>query len=322
MRWLALSLSAVFLACAAPAAAQQIPTVEIVSIKTAPPTPTGGRPSCAESDKPVGLPTTCPILKYHGYTYWPFGLIHGGMQVVGFDAKGNIVGRWDAPAVSDVWKIVAAPQSRLIVFIGKGKSKFVILRDRLLAFGPPGGLTITQMDFKKLLCDFDKLCQPTLSESAGVIDLPGGVMGSVHLFGLQFAGAYGTLGGGKTEYLFRIDMSKALSAEETPNCITELKLDVGPINKLAYAASGVPSEIIVGEPPADMGAGLYSATVTGNTVNFVFDEPVCPGPTVGSGLSSRYFGFASIYPPKPSTATVVWSGTPDGTTTATTPAHP
>jgi hypothetical protein len=101
-----------------------------------------------------------------------------------------------------------------------------------------------------------------------------------------------------------VDLSQVVSSFETPPCVTDLAIDFGVVTKLQYNKVGPLDDVFVVTRGGVGKIGLFSAEQTRNIITFTFNQPVCPGPTAGTGASSFFFGLASTHPPKAAVAKV------------------
>ena len=118
-----------------------------------------------------------------------------------------------------------------------------------------------------------------------------------------FVGGVGSPAAGKTAYEYRVDLTQAVSDGEVP-CVTDMSVDFGPVTQLEYNNVGPVDDVFVIVKGGLGTIGLYDVEQTGTVINFVFNQPVCAGPTPGSGHSSYFFGLTSAYPPKSISANV------------------
>jgi hypothetical protein len=171
----------------------------------------------------------------------------------------------------------------------------------------PEVLTIANVHAPAINCVFDTTCRVTVTDSVGDIPMPSDVTGTGRVQSRTFAAAAGSPGAGKTAYEYRVDMTQAVSAGEVP-CVTDLTVEFGAIAKLQYDGSGPLDDGYVVVQGGIGTIGILEAIKTGNSITFTFNQPVCAGPTPGSGHSSYFFGLASASAPKAVTAKVGWPG--------------
>ena len=172
-------------------------------------------------------------------------------------------------------------------------------------------LTIANVGAPAINCVFSKpvggKCTVTVTDTIGTIAMPPGLSGVGRVQTRTFLGAAGTPGAGKTAYLYRVDMTGAVSAGEAP-CVTDLEINFGPITKLPYKANATKYDVFVITSGGIGTVDLFNAEQTGNSVDLVFNQPVCAGPSPGTGLTSYFVGLASAGAPQSVTANVGWPG--------------
>ena len=171
----------------------------------------------------------------------------------------------------------------------------------------PTVLTFAKVNAPAINCVFNTTCTVTVSDSVGNIPMPAGVTGTGRVQSRTFAATAGSPGAGKTAYLYRVDMTQAVSDGEAP-CVTDLAVDFGPVVKLQYDGSGPLDDGFVIVQGGLGSIGILEALKSGNTITFTFSQPVCAGPTPGSGKTTFFFGLASASAPKAVTAKVGWPG--------------
>jgi hypothetical protein len=153
-------------------------------------------------------------------------------------------------------------------------------------------------------CVFNTACSVTVTDSVGTITVPPGLWsGTARLQSRTFPGAPGAPGAGKTAYEFRVDLTQVVSDGEVP-CVTDIAVDFGAVTKLQYNKAGPLDDVYVVNKGGLGTVGLYAVEQTGNVITFTFNQPVCAGPTPGSGHTSYFFGLASEYAPRAITAHV------------------
>jgi hypothetical protein len=74
-------------------------------------------------------------------------------------------------------------------------------------------------------------CVITVTDSIGDIPLPATATGKAILQTRTFTGQFGSPGAGKTGYDYRVDLSQVVSTFETPPCVTDLEIDLGPVRQ-------------------------------------------------------------------------------------------
>jgi len=141
-------------------------------------------------------------------------------------------------------------------------------------------------------CKFDPSCKIVVTDSVGQFTLKGAT-GEGRLQSRTWPdGKPGTVGAGLTAYLYRIDLSSVV-AVTTEACVSELRLDFGSVAPVDYDGSGKPKDIFVIKEGGVGSLGPTSAKKSGSTIVFSFANPVCPGSSPGTGVSSFFFGLAS-----------------------------
>jgi hypothetical protein len=171
-------------------------------------------------------------------------------------------------------------------------------------------------------CVFNTTCTVTVTDSVDAIVVPPALWtGNARLQSRTFPGAAGAPGAGKTAYEYRVDLTQVVSSGEVP-CVTDIAVDFGPLTKLQYDKSGPLDDVYVVTKGGIGTIGLYHVEQTGNIITFTFNQPVCAGPSPGTGHSSYFFGLASAYPPKAINAKVSVPGLEPIDTKARAPAHP
>jgi len=147
-------------------------------------------------------------------------------------------------------------------------------------------------------------CLVIVNDSIGEIPLPATATGKAVLQTRTFIGGPGSPGAGKNGYDYRVDLTQVASSFETPPCVTDLAIDFGPVSKLPYDKNRPLDDVFVITKGGLGKIGLLSADQNRNIITFVFNQPVCPGLTPGTGASSFFFGLASTHPPKAAVAKV------------------
>lgn len=164
-------------------------------------------------------------------------------------------------------------------------------------------LTVVNVGAPAVNCVFNTTCTVTVTDSVADIPMPANVIGPARLQSRTFVGAAGAPGAGKTAYVYRVDLTGAVSDGEVP-CVTDVTIEFGPVAKLQYDNAGGPDDVYVVTSGGLGSVGLYWVEQTGSSINFIFNQPVCAGPTQGTGRTSYFFGVASDSPPRAITAKV------------------
>ncbi|HEY4940926.1 MAG TPA: hypothetical protein VII56_05820 [Rhizomicrobium sp.] len=308
---------------AAPAAAQAVPTVQIVQTSTHPTPPPGWKVACMPNATNGGASPTCPVLQYNGYTYWAWSDDQNAvaMAIVAYDSNGVAVKQWNRNGARYIWNLTVDPVAETAAFIGQANAQIVLSWNDLFIPTGSGELTFVNVAAPGINCVFNTPCTVTVNDSIGAIALPPGVSGTGSLQTRTFAGAAGSPGAGLTAYEYRVDMTQAVSDGEA-SCVTDVAVDFGTVSRLSYDGTGQIYDAYVITQGGIGSVGLFNISKTGSVVDFVFDQPVCAGHSPGTGLSSYFFGIASKFAPKSVTANVGWPGLSGIGTAARAPNHP
>jgi len=174
------------------------------------------------------------------------------------------------------------------------------------AMGQATPLKVVDVGAPAINCVFNTSCTIVVNDTIGAIPLSG-ITGSARLQSRTFTGAAGTPGAGKTGYIYRVDLTQAVGVVAIP-CVSNLKLDFGPITKLPYVPGGGVEEVFVITSGGLGSIGVASADRVGNVTTLTFSKPVCAGSSAGKGDTSFFFGLAAPKVPKPSTAQMQITG--------------
>jgi len=298
------------LAFIAPSSAQEIvPTVRIVETVTHPPVPRGWKQACVLSAT-IGAPSKrCPVLEYNGYTYWAWSDINNAvaMAIVAYDSHGNAVKQWNRNGARYIWNITVDAAAQTVSFIGQSNAAIRFSWSDLFIPQVPNALTFVNADAHAVACIFSTTCSVTVSDTTGNIPFPPVVTGTGFLQSRTFTGGAGSPGAGKNVYEYRVDMRQAVSNSEVP-CVTDVPIDFGPTARFSYDGTGTTYDVYVITSGGIGSVGLYDVGRNGNVIDFIFNQPVCAGPPGGTGMSSYFFGLASVSPPHAVTANVGWPG--------------
>ncbi len=197
----------------------------------------------------------------------------------------------------------------------------------LLALAPAltaqaASLSFVNVSAPAINCVFNTTCKVTVTDSVDTITVPPGLWtGTARLQSRTFSGAAGAPGAGKTAYVYRVDLTQVVSDAEVP-CVTDIAVDFGPVSKLQYNNAGPLDDVYVVTKGGLGTVGLFAVDQTGDVVTFTFNQPVCAGPTPGTGHTSFFFGLASASPPHAITAHVSVPGLDPINVKARAPAHP
>jgi hypothetical protein len=322
-RMLAIAGAFLSILIAMPAAAQEVPTVQVVQTSTHPAPPAGWKVACMPNSTNGGASPTCPVLKYNGYTYWAWSDINNGiaMAIVAYDGNGVAVKQWNRGGSRYIWNLTVDPVAQTASFIGQSNATLTFSWADLFVPAASGALNFVNTDAHSIACLFSASCSVSVNDTAGDIPFPSGVTGTGHLHSRTFAGAAGTPGAGKTVYEYRLDMTGTDSQSEAA-CVTDVALDFGPVSRLSFDGTGQLYDVYVITQGGIGTIGLFNVTSTGNTIDFVFSQPVCAGTSAGNGQSSLFFGVASAFAPRAVTANAGWPGILGEPVPARAPSHP
>ena len=177
------------------------------------------------------------------------------------------------------------------------------------ALAQSGPLVIVTVDAAALLCIYDKSCKVSSSDSSVAFEMPDiiGTQPRPRLHTRTIRGAAGAPAGGKTGYLYRLDLTNVVGASDV-SCATAFKLDVGPTAKFEYFKNGANADVFVVSTGAAGTVGLSKAERIGSGVTFTFRKSICVGTGPKGGESSLFFGVTSDHPPKAGNAQVLLVG--------------
>ena len=304
-----------------PVVAQEVPTVRSIPPAQYPTAPAGWKVTCVISTGSGAPASACPVLQYNGYTYWAFSDVQNAvaMAIVAYDASGKAVKQWNRNGARYVWNIAVDPVAQTVSFQGQANQNIVMTWDDLFIADVTGVLDFVNVDGHAFGCLFAATCTLTTNtDTTSAIPLPSNATGSATLETRTYVGAVGTPGAGKMAYAYRVDLSHALSTAEAA-CVTDVAIDFGPNTRLSFDGTGQTYDAFVVN---GTDVGVYSVSRTGNSVDFVFNRPVCAGSAPGGGQSSLLFGLLSTFPPRNVTAKVGWPGALSLPTPAQAPNHP
>jgi hypothetical protein len=169
-----------------------------------------------------------------------------------------------------------------------------------------GPLDIVTVGAPAINCKFDTDCNITVSDTTANISLPGS-SGSGFLQSRTFPpGEPGTAAAGLYAYEYRIDLRNVAGLTVAP-CISQLRLDFGPIALVDYNGDGNTDQVYVVTSGGLGTVAPSSASQTGDQITFNFSPPVCVGSSPGHGDSSFFFGLASTQPARHVMAQVSYS---------------
>ncbi|MEP7009971.1 MAG: hypothetical protein ABJC13_06585 [Acidobacteriota bacterium] len=169
-------------------------------------------------------------------------------------------------------------------------------------------MTVVTVGFPAINCKFDTDCKITVNDTSANFTLPG-TSGSAFLQSRTWPpGQAGTIGAGKTAYLYRLDLRNLVGLTASP-CVNRLKVTFGPVTALDYNGDGQPDQVFVATSGGLGTVGPSSVDKTGNAITFNFATPVCSGSSPGHGNSSYFFGLASTQLPVAIQTTISYSPT-------------
>lgn len=312
----------------APAAAQEVPEVHSLLTSSHPMVPKQFKEACVVSATSGAESPNCPVLKYNGYTYWAWSMNDNEsvMDIVAYDDAGNIVREWQRQGARYIWNITVDTTAKTVSFIGQSNAAITLGFTDLFIPNVPNPLTIYATDEHTIACFFSTTCTLTPTDTSGAIPLPPPITGSGALLTRTYVGGAGSSGANIPVYEYRLDMTQAVNTTADAFCITDVAIDFGPQSPIPYNGPGPWTsryDMYVVTSGGSGSIGIYYATISGNTIDFVFNQPVCAGSTPGTGQASLPFGLASPYAPRAITAAVVWPGNFQGLPTpARAPSHP
>ena len=173
---------------------------------------------------------------------------------------------------------------------------------------PAAPLTVVNVGAPAINCVFSPAqipnvpppaCSVVVNDSVGTFKPPGD-SGEARLQSRTYPGTAPAPAAGDMAYVYRVDLT-TVHGLSSPNCVTTLALDFGPVVKLPYGPKGKVHVFVV--TTGGLGSvGLASADQVGKRITFTFSNPVCPGAT------SYFFGLASkSVKPVAGVATVCYS---------------
>jgi hypothetical protein len=165
-------------------------------------------------------------------------------------------------------------------------------------------LKIVHVSAPAINCKFDPSCTITVTDTVANFTLPGTSGNAFLQSRTSPVGKPGTVGAGKYEYDYRLDLRQLTGLTAAP-CVTQLKITFGPVASLDYDGDGTAEQVFVVTAGGLGTVAPSSADKTGNVVTFNFKTPVCSGSAPGKGETSYFFGLASNRSARAVTATVV-----------------
>jgi hypothetical protein len=186
-----------------------------------------------------------------------------------------------------------------------GKAASITVAAAILTIGSSAAATelkVVEVSFPEVNCTFNPTCTITVSDTVGVIGLPLDD-GKAILQSRTFTGAPGAPAAGKTGYMYRVDVTQG---KGWVDCLVGLTVDFGPLVKQPYV-KGSPDlfDVFVGSKGGGVGTvSIKSAEQDGNTISFMFSNPVCVGET------TFFFGLAAEKGPQSVAAGLFGYGSP------------
>jgi hypothetical protein len=163
-------------------------------------------------------------------------------------------------------------------------------------------LDVANVSAPAINCIFNPACAVTVTDSVGDIPLAG-TKATGRLQSRTYAGASGSPAAGMTAYVYRVDLSHVTGVAPKP-CVTAVWISSGYPAPQQYNGKGPLEHIFVVTKGGLGSVGVASAIQEGESTKVTFTRPVCAGSGGRPGQSSFFFGFASIYPPRSSSAYV------------------
>ncbi len=157
-------------------------------------------------------------------------------------------------------------------------------------------MSVVKVGSPAINCKFDTDCKFTVNDTSANFTLPGPSGGAFLQSRTFLPGQAGTIGAGKTAYLYRLDLRNVVGLTVAP-CVNKLKVTFGPVAALNYDGVGVADQVFVITSGGMGSVGPSSVDKTGNVITFNFATPVCSGSSPGNGAISYFFGVASSQPP-------------------------
>ncbi len=163
-------------------------------------------------------------------------------------------------------------------------------------------LSVVNVNAPAINCIFNPACTVTVTDSVGDIPLAG-TKATGRLQSRTYVGAPGSPAAGMTAYVYRVDLSHVAGAAPRP-CVAAVWISTGYPAPRQYNGKGPVENIFVVTSGGLGSVGVSSAIQEGEMTKFTFTRPVCAGSRGRAGQSSFFFGFASIYPPRATSAIV------------------
>lgn len=133
----ALATVALALALAPRAEAQSTPMVALVPANAPPAIPAGMKVTCTQGPGTGAAAANCPVLKWHGYTYWAFSYTDNrvSLGIVAYDPAGKAVAQWEKKGARYVYAVTVDSAGKSATFAGQSDAKITATWDSL--FPPP-----------------------------------------------------------------------------------------------------------------------------------------------------------------------------------------
>jgi hypothetical protein len=168
-----------------------------------------------------------------------------------------------------------------------------------------GKLNFVEVGAPAVNCVFSANCTITVTDSVGQLPLANlNKPNTAWLQSRTFTGAAGTPGAGKTGYEYRLDMTQASGSLE---CINGIVVNFGSLTQLPYKNNQPADGYVIAQGGlGTIGLGLVEQD--GDIITFNFAKPVCATEQVNAGLTTFFFGLASVNPPVAISAGVFATG--------------
>ena len=99
-----------------------------VPAKAHPAIPSGLKLTCMKGPDTLDPCDTCPVIEWHGYTYWAYSYIDNreAMNIVAYDVQGKVVKQWEKSGARYVYKITVDVKAQTVTFWGQSDRKIVM----------------------------------------------------------------------------------------------------------------------------------------------------------------------------------------------------
>jgi len=155
------------------AAAETAPTVATAPAQAPPAVPpTGMGVTCVKGPNDNTEAADCPVLKWHGYTYWAYSYYDNrmAMGIVAYDAGGKVVAQWELPGARYVHAITVDSGARTITFAGQAGNKITTGWDSLLP--PPVVVQIAPYNAPAVPAGMKVSCSKSASDWSAAATCP------------------------------------------------------------------------------------------------------------------------------------------------------